>query len=84
MKKIKFLKSPTGKYGLAYVAGDVAEFEEKQANELIESGFATLFIEETNQEIPTETKPAEEAPKEIEKPVEEIPTETKTKAKKNN
>lgn len=38
--KIQFTKSPTGAYGLAYNAGDMAELEEKQAKELMEKGYA--------------------------------------------
>lgn len=37
--KIKFIKSPAT-LGLAYFAGDEAEFDDKQATELIESGYA--------------------------------------------
>ncbi|KQS45918.1 hypothetical protein ASG38_15015 [Flavobacterium sp. Leaf359] len=40
MKKVRFILSPTGLYGLGYNIGDVAEFEAKQADELIESGYA--------------------------------------------
>jgi hypothetical protein len=38
--KVKFLLSPTGKFGLAYSAGEVGEFEEKQAAELVEAKYA--------------------------------------------
>lgn len=38
--EIKFLKSPTGAYNLAYSAGDSAEVEQEIAEKLIESGFA--------------------------------------------
>jgi hypothetical protein len=38
--KIKFLLSPTGKFNLAYNEGEVAEFEEKQAAELVEAKYA--------------------------------------------
>lgn len=38
--KVKFLYSPTSKFGLAYHAGDVAEFSEKQANELVNAKYA--------------------------------------------
>lgn len=40
LKKIKFLRSPTGAYNLAYSAGQEAEFEAKLADELIETKFA--------------------------------------------
>jgi hypothetical protein len=40
MVKVKFLLSPTGKFGLAYSAGEVGEFEEKQAAELVEAKYA--------------------------------------------
>lgn len=38
--KIKFLASPTGKFNLAYNVGEKADFDVKQAAELIELGFA--------------------------------------------
>jgi hypothetical protein len=38
--KIKFTKSPTGRFNLAYGVGEVAEFEIKQAAELIDAEFA--------------------------------------------
>ncbi|MBF4484427.1 hypothetical protein [Flavobacterium sp. CSZ] len=37
--KGKFLLSPTGRFGLAYNAGELAELEEKQAKELDEAGY---------------------------------------------
>ena len=41
--KIKFLKSPTGKYGYAYHIGDTAEIEDKDlAEEMIESGWGEI------------------------------------------
>lgn len=39
-KKIKFTVSPTGKFGLAYNVGETGSFETKQAEELIEAGYA--------------------------------------------
>lgn len=40
-KKIKFVMSPScAPFNLGYNVGDVVKFEEKQANELIEQGFA--------------------------------------------
>jgi hypothetical protein len=38
--KVKFLLSPTGKFGLGYSAGEEGEFEEKQAAELVEAKYA--------------------------------------------
>lgn len=38
--KIKFLKSPTGKFKLAYNAGDVAEVDNKLAAQCVEAGYA--------------------------------------------
>lgn len=38
--KIKFLKSPAGKFLLSYRVGQVVEMEEKQASEIIEAGYA--------------------------------------------
>lgn len=38
--EVKFLLSPTGKFNLAYNEGEVAEFEEKQAAELVEANYA--------------------------------------------
>lgn len=40
--KIKFLISPTGKFNLAYNAGEKAALPKLQADELIEAGFAEL------------------------------------------
>jgi len=45
MKKIKFIKSPTGRFGLAYGEGEEAELNEALANELIEFGYAVLVEE---------------------------------------
>ena len=39
-RTVKFLKSPTGHLNLAYNPGEEGEFEEKQAAELVELGFA--------------------------------------------
>jgi predicted transcriptional regulator YheO len=39
-KKLKFKVSPTGKFGLAYNVGESGAFNEAQANELVESGYA--------------------------------------------
>lgn len=38
--KIQFIKSPTGAFKLAYNVGEKANFDVKQAAELIEAGFA--------------------------------------------
>jgi len=38
--KIKFLLSPTGKFGLGYNAGETAQLPEAQAIELIEAKYA--------------------------------------------
>ena len=38
--KVKFLLSPTAKFNLAYNIGEEGEFEEKQANELVEACYA--------------------------------------------
>lgn len=38
--KVKFLLSPTGKFGLGYSAGEEGEFNENQATELVEAGYA--------------------------------------------
>lgn len=40
--KVKFLLSPTGKFGLGYNIGEVASFPGIQAEELIEAGYAKL------------------------------------------
>jgi len=39
-KKIKFIVSPTGKFQLAYNVGETGTFDSKQADELIELGYA--------------------------------------------
>jgi len=38
--KVRFLLSPTRKFGLAYNVGEVGSFEEKQATELVEAFYA--------------------------------------------
>lgn len=38
--KVKFLLSPTGKFDLGYHIGEIGEFEEKQAAELVEAKYA--------------------------------------------
>jgi hypothetical protein len=38
--KIKFLLSPTRKFLLAYNVGEIGDFEEKQANELVKAKYA--------------------------------------------
>lgn len=43
---VRFVLSPTGKFGLAYSVGDQAEFSSEQAKELIESGYA-VSVDET-------------------------------------
>ena len=48
-KKVKFLKSPTGAFRLGYGIGEIAEIEEKQAETLIEGGFATDKLEEAEE-----------------------------------
>lgn len=37
---IRFTKSPTGRFGLAYSEGEEAEFSMAQAAELVDAGFA--------------------------------------------
>lgn len=45
---IKFTKSPTGAFNLAYNEGDVANVRTELALEIIEMGFGEqMFIEET-------------------------------------
>lgn len=39
-QKVKFLKSPTGAYKLAYSAGDEATVEKAQADQLVKEGLA--------------------------------------------
>lgn len=39
--KLKFIKSPTGEYGLAYFPGDEADIKDsKLADKLVKGGFA--------------------------------------------
>lgn len=40
--KVKFVLSPTGRFGLGYNPGETASLLELQANELIEAGYAEL------------------------------------------
>lgn len=55
--KIQFVKSPVGAFLLGYVENDIAEFEEKLAAELLESGFGIEVVEEIISEESTEEKP---------------------------
>jgi hypothetical protein len=43
MAKVKFIKSPTGKFRLAYNIGEVGEVSSKLAKELIEENYAIPF-----------------------------------------
>lgn len=40
--KVKFVLSPTGKFGLGYSIGEESSFPKIQAEELIEAGYAEL------------------------------------------
>lgn len=39
-KKVEFTKVPAGRFGLSHNIGDVDEFEIKQADEMIDAGYA--------------------------------------------
>ena len=43
---VKFLKSPTGKYKLAYNAGDIAEVEKELADAMVSEQFAVIVESE--------------------------------------
>ncbi len=47
---IKFTQGPSGRFGLAYVAGDVAEFTPELEAEIIEAGYAEKVGEETKEQ----------------------------------
>ncbi|WP_370214786.1 hypothetical protein [Mesoflavibacter profundi] len=38
--KVEFTKIPAGRFGLSHNIGDKAEFEKKQADEMIDAGYA--------------------------------------------
>lgn len=42
-KKITFTRSPVGRYNLAYFKGQTATFEQKQADMLIDTGYAVPY-----------------------------------------
>ncbi len=44
-KRVKFLVSPSGRYGLGYNADDVVELPAKQADEILKNGDAVLVDE---------------------------------------
>ena len=68
---VKFVLSPTGRFGLGYNIGDEAPFSEEKANELIESGYAVLVKQgKKTAEAPAEEVPAEEAAAEETAPAE--------------
>lgn len=60
---VKFVLSPTGRFGLGYNIGDEVPFSEEKAAELVESGYAeyvkggkkTTAAEETADSEETET-----------------------------
>lgn len=56
-KKIQFTKSPTGKFNLAYFAGDVVEMPANQAEVLIEHDFAV--------EVTPEIYPKDDLPPDV-------------------
>lgn len=64
--EVKFILSPSGRFGLGYHIGEVATIEKELATELIELGYAEL------------TKQGKEEV-EIEKAVKEVKTEKKVK-----
>jgi hypothetical protein len=49
-KKIKFTKSPTGLFRLAYFPGDVVEMNTNQADVIIEAGYAEEYNPVIHQE----------------------------------
>lgn len=51
---VKFLLSPTGRFGLGYSIGEQGQFSAEQAAELVESGYAVVV------DAKAETAPAEE------------------------
>tara|TARA_S200002703_G_C3788476_1_gene243272 strand:+ start:1362 stop:1589 length:228 start_codon:yes stop_codon:yes gene_type:complete len=57
--KVKFLKSPTGKYKMAYNAGHIGLAPKEIASELVKEGYAVL-VEQTKK---VETKTNTEAEK---------------------
>lgn len=52
--KVKFLKSPTGKYKMAYNAGHVGYAPKDLASELVKEGYAE-YVETTKVEMKTNT-----------------------------
>lgn len=54
--KIRFLKSPSGEFGLAYFVGDTVEMENKQAQTIIDAGYAVAV----DKKIETATEPVSE------------------------
>lgn len=55
-KKVKFIVSPTGTFKLAYSVGEEGTFEAKQADELIEAGYAVEVKKASKEEAPSEGK----------------------------
>lgn len=53
--KIEFIKSPTGRFGLAYSSGETADVNDKLANALIEDGYA-ISLEDEKPESKKTTK----------------------------
>jgi len=61
--KIKFIKSPTGAFNLAYSEGEEAEFPKGQADFLIEAGFAIKIKDDSIVEKAVQKAPIEKAVK---------------------
>lgn len=49
---IRFLKSPTGKYKLAYNAGDVVSLDDKLANIVVADGWGEIVYESNSDTDP--------------------------------
>ncbi len=53
---VEFLVSPTGKFGLGYNVGEIGAINEFQATELIEAGYAKLYLENEEEVIEDTTE----------------------------
>ena len=58
--KVKFTKSPTGRFGMAYNEGHTGFVKPDLAKKLVEEGFAVI-IDEAKKEIEVKTEPKSEA-----------------------
>lgn len=80
LKKVKFLKSPTGSFKLAYHAGDIGQVGGEVLTDLLNQGFAELIDGNAETGQSNKAQKAENATNEPKKkPGRKRPTQTPSK-----